>query len=57
MFEFLGIGKAKDPVCGMSVDKKSAIQRNGQYFCSEGCANSFEEQPTQKTGETKHGCC
>ncbi len=57
MFEFLGIGKAKDPVCGMSVDKKSAIQRNGQYFCSEGCAKSFEEQPTQKTGETKHGCC
>ncbi len=41
---------AKDPVCGMDVDEKSAAgksQYKGQtyYFCSPGCKQSFEKDP------------
>lgn len=38
--------KAKDPICGMLVDKATAlhIERNGRlyYFCSAGCQRTFE---------------
>jgi len=38
---------ARDPVCGMTVDKRKAIKRtiNGKdyYFCMESCANTFED--------------
>jgi uncharacterized protein len=27
----------KDPVCGMYVPEESAIQGNGNFFCSEEC--------------------
>ena len=44
-------GKATDPVCGMSIDKKAAADtatRSGQmsYFCSKGCAQKFRANPT-----------
>jgi Cu+-exporting ATPase len=38
--------KAKDPICGMMVDKSSALktERAGRayYFCSVGCQRTFE---------------
>ena len=41
----------KDPVCGMDVDPKSAkhsVAHNGQdfFFCSAGCAEKFEQNPS-----------
>ena len=41
---------AKDPVCGMTVDEKSAAGKSeyqGQtyYFCSSGCKAAFEKEP------------
>ena len=49
---------AKDPVCGMLVDKASALhsERGGRtyYFCSEGCLRSFESPEAQlKTMRTR----
>lgn len=39
-------GQAKDPVCGMLVDKATALrsERGGRsyYFCSAGCQRTFE---------------
>lgn len=41
-------GKAKDPVCGMLVDKATALktERAGRsyYFCSVGCQRTFESR-------------
>ncbi|HVH60290.1 MAG TPA: YHS domain-containing protein, partial [Candidatus Sulfotelmatobacter sp.] len=42
--------KAKDPVCGMTVDPRRAagrVEHNGQvyYFCSKRCADRFEQEP------------
>ena len=49
---------AKDPVCGMDVDPKTAAEKSeyqGQtyYFYSPGCKKSFDKEP-QKFGNT-HG--
>jgi Cu+-exporting ATPase len=43
---------AKDPVCGMNVDPPKAVaqsQHNGKtyYFCSQGCKQTFDQNPTQ----------
>lgn len=43
---------ARDPVCGMEVDEKSAagkVEHEGRvyYFCSEGCKAAFEENPAK----------
>ena len=43
-------GKATDPVCGMSIDKKGAADtatQSGQtyHFCSKGCAQKFRANP------------
>lgn len=42
-------GMAVDPVCGMSVEKDHAVDREIEgetlFFCSEGCAREFEESP------------
>lgn len=43
---------AKDPVCGMQVDKKtpagkSEYQGVTYYFCSPSCKQSFDEKPEQ----------
>ncbi len=39
-------GKAKDPICGMLVDKATALKsergRRAYYFCSVGCQRTFE---------------
>ena len=44
------INMAKDPVCGMDVDPKTAAGKSdyqGQtyYFCSIGCKKSFDKEP------------
>lgn len=57
---------AKDPVCGMEVDPKTApakTEYEGQmyYFCAPGCKAAFEEQPekylegAEEEGEAHHG--
>ena len=43
---------AKDPVCGMEVNEKSAAGKSdfqGQtyYFCSLGCKKSFDKEPAK----------
>lgn len=43
---------AKDPVCGMQVDEKSAAatsEYQGQtyYFCAAGCKRTFDRNPEQ----------
>ncbi len=43
---------AKDPVCGMDVDKAKAAgtaQHKGQtyYFCSPGCKKAFTDDPSR----------
>ncbi|MFO8052635.1 MAG: copper-translocating P-type ATPase [Candidatus Omnitrophota bacterium] len=47
------IKRAKDPVCGMNVDKDKAekLEKNGKtyYFCSKNCKKSFQ------TGEKSKG--
>jgi len=45
---------AKDPVCGMEVDeqpaaRKSEYQGHTYYFCSPGCQQRFEADPTRYT--------
>ena len=45
-------GKEKDPVCGMTVDPKTAqfhgvYQAKHYYFCSENCKKQFDENPGQ----------
>ncbi len=45
---------AKDPVCGMEVDEKSApccCEHMGKtyYFCSEACKKAFDEDPAKYT--------
>jgi Cu+-exporting ATPase len=40
----------KDPVCGMTVDPKTAAgksEHRGQtyYFCSPGCKRAFDKEP------------
>ena len=53
---------AIDPVCGMTVDEKSAPDRapgsasyGGQayYFCSARCLNQFQADPAKFVGETR----
>lgn len=41
---------AKDPVCGMEVDKKSPVATStykGEiyYFCAKGCKEKFDKEP------------
>lgn len=54
---------AKDPVCGMDVDEKTATAKSeykGQtyYFCSAGCKKSFDKEPekyvSKVTPPSKH---
>lgn len=54
---------AKDPVCGMTVNKSTAkytydYKGSTHYFCSEGCKTSFSKEPEKylaKTPEAKPG--
>jgi Cu+-exporting ATPase len=48
---------AKDPVCGMEVDEKTAAgkseyQGKTYYFCSPGCKRSFDKEPEKYAGKT-----
>ena len=47
---------ARDPVCGMTVDKKTAIKRKigdrTYYFCAQSCADVYE-QPEQELKKMK----
>ncbi|HBG74733.1 MAG TPA: YHS domain-containing protein [Anaerolineae bacterium] len=56
----------KDPVCGMTIDPKTAAGKSeykGEtyYFCSAGCKKSFDAKPEEYAGKSKegssHGCC
>ncbi|SMF03437.1 heavy metal translocating P-type ATPase [Pseudogulbenkiania subflava] len=46
-----GGDRAKDPICGMMVDKASALkaERGGRtyYFCSDSCLRTFESPETE----------
>ena len=47
---------AKDPVCGMDVEEKTAASKSvheGQtyYFCSSGCKKSFDADPAKYIGK------
>ena len=49
---------AKDPVCGMQVDEKTAAGKSeykGQtyYFCSPGCKKSFDKEPEKYVGKAQ----
>jgi YHS domain-containing protein len=43
---------AKDPVCGMDVDEKTAKYKTVHmgktyYFCAPGCKKAFEKNPSK----------
>ncbi len=45
---------AKDPVCGMEVDEKSAPAKSEHmgktyYFCAPACKKAFDENPAKYT--------
>jgi len=48
---------AKDPVCGMDIDPKTAAgnsEYKGEtyYFCSPGCKKSFDADPEKYAGKS-----
>jgi len=56
---------AKDPICGMSVDEKTAKYKSEHtgktyYFCSQMCKTTFDKNPMKYTGgsgHSGHSCC
>jgi YHS domain-containing protein len=58
---------AKDPICGMMVDEKTAkfksdYQGKTYYFCAASCKSTFDKNPAKfakgSSGSTVHsGCC
>jgi len=43
---------AIDPVCGMSIERESAVATLGHegttyYFCAQGCREEFAQEPTR----------
>jgi YHS domain-containing protein len=49
---------AKDPVCGMDVDEKTAPAKSEYkgktyYFCAPGCKREFDKAPENFVGEKK----
>jgi len=60
---------AKDPVCGMNVDEKTARFKSEHmgktfYFCSQMCKTIFDKNPMKYSGGEEHsghsnhsGCC
>ncbi len=47
---------AKDPVCGMEVDPKTAAGKSDYkgetyYFCSPGCKKAFDANPEKYVGK------
>ena len=46
---------AKDPICGMSVDEKTAKFKSDYkgktyYFCNQTCKTTFDKNPAKYTG-------
>ena len=46
---------AKDPVCGMEVDEKTAAGKSEYkgktyYFCAPGCKQAFDKDPEKYIG-------
>lgn len=46
---------AKDPVCGMNVDEKTAKYKSEHlgktyYFCSQMCKTTFDKNPAKYAG-------
>ena len=57
---------AKDPVCKMSVDEKTAqytseYKGTTYYFCAPSCKATFDKNPAKyassSSGHGGHGCC
>ncbi len=57
---------AKDLVCGMNVDEKTAkytttFKGKTYYFCAPGCKKTFEDNPEKYVGGFEghpgHSCC
>jgi len=57
---------AKDPVCGMMVDEKTAKLKsdyNGKtyYFCAASCKTTFDKSPAKFAKDSGahagHSCC
>lgn len=51
---------AKDPVCGMEVEEKSAAGQSEYkgktyYFCAPGCKSAFDKDPEKYLGGEAHG--
>jgi hypothetical protein len=49
-------------ICGMKVDKKTAPQRFGKYFCSEKHAEEYangvkKQRGDASKGQRQGGCC
>ena len=53
--------RTNDPVCGMIVDKATAlhVERDGEkfYFCSDHCRQKFLAAPAGAKPAEKAGCC
>ncbi|MBK7046444.1 MAG: YHS domain-containing protein [bacterium] len=51
----------RDPICGMSVNEKTALHatRDGEtfYFCSEHCRDKFLSAPAAAKSTSKSGGC
>lgn len=52
---------AKDPICGMAVDKDTALhaERDGKtfYFCSDQCLQKFLPDSACTRPQDKPKCC
>jgi YHS domain-containing protein len=51
---------AKDPVCGMDVDPKTAAGKSDYqgltyYFCSPGCKKVFDKEPGKYVKPVSNG--
>ncbi len=49
---------AKDPVCGMDVEERTATNKSqyqGQtyYFCSPGCKQAFDREPARYASQAR----
>ena len=55
------LSEIKDPICGMNVDKATALhtERDGTtfYFCSDHCQKKFLAMPAGAKPEGKSGGC
>ncbi|MEM3159445.1 MAG: hypothetical protein QXJ74_01545 [Nitrososphaera sp.] len=58
----LGLFQKHCPVCGMDVDRESAVKRFGRYFCSEEHGKQYAEMKMSRDAGRKEdsghgGCC